>query len=91
MALHYQVIADFNLSDGRPSLIGLSLHSTLAACTKWPVPGSYTRFASNLRIFHTLKEAHSYVSYLIGIYPDSTVTLPILDKEQPELFMEVFK
>jgi len=79
MALHYQVIADFSWSNGRPSLVGLSLNSTKAACTLWPVPGSLVRFASNSRIFHTLKEAHAYISYLMGLYPDSPALFPELD------------
>jgi hypothetical protein len=86
LARHYQVIADFFLSSGRPSLVGLSLHSTLAACTLWPAPGSLVRFASNSHIFPTLKQAHSYITYLMGLYPESLVPFPVLDKGQPELF-----
>ena len=89
MALHYQVTADFSFSKGRPSLAGLSIHSTKAACTLWLVPGSLVRFASNSRIFHTLKEAHSYISYLMGRYPNSPVPFPVLDKGQSDLFSEV--
>jgi len=89
MALHFQVTADFIFTKGRPSLAGLSLHSTKAACTQWPVPGSLVRFASISRIFHTLKEARSYIAYLMRRYPDSPVPFPVLDKGQNELFQEV--
>jgi len=89
MAVHYQVTADFSYSNGRPSLAGLSLHSTKAACTLCLVPGSLVRSASNSRIFHTLKEAHAYISYLMGHYPNSPVPFPVLDKGQKELFSEV--
>jgi len=91
MALHYQVTADFSLSNDRSSLAGLSLHSTKVACTQWPVPSSQVRFASNMRIFSTLKEAHSYITYLKGHYPDSPVPFPVLDKGQNDLFSEVSK
>ena len=91
MALHYQVIANFTSTKGRPSLVGLSLHSTTAAYTQWPVPGSLVRFASNSRIFHTLKEAHSNIAYLLGLYKDSPVPFPVLDKGQKELFQEVLE
>jgi hypothetical protein len=88
MALHYQVTSDFSFTSGHPSLIGLSLNTTSTACTLWPVPGSLVRFASNSRIFHTLKEAHSYITYLMGRYPDSPVLFPVLDKGQKDLFKE---
>ena len=89
MALHYQVTAEFCFSSGRPSLAGLSLHSTQAACTLWPVPGSIVKLASISRIFPTLKEAHSYITYLLGLYSNSPVPFPVLDKGQQELFQEV--
>jgi len=91
MALHYQVTADFSFSNSRPSLVGLFLYSTSAACTLWPVPGSLVRFTSNSRIFHTLKEAHLYIIYLMGLYKDSPVPFPVLDKGQKDLFSEVSK
>ena len=86
MALHYQVISDFTLIAGRPSLVGLSLHSTKAACTLFPVFGSLVRFTSNSRIFPTLKLARSYISYLLGRYPNCSIPFPVLDREQPQLF-----
>jgi hypothetical protein len=89
MSLHYQVISDFTFENGRPSLVGLSFYSTSAACTMWPVFGSLVRFASNSRIFHTLKEAQSYIIYLMELYPESSVPFPVLNKGQPELFQEV--
>jgi hypothetical protein len=91
MALHYQVTADYSLHNGRPSLIGLSLHSTKAACTRWPIRRSLASFASNSFIFYTLKEAHSYIAYLMGRYPNSPVPFPVLDKDQQKLFPEVLE
>jgi hypothetical protein len=91
MSLHYQVIADFSLIKGRPSLIALSLHSTSAACTLWPVPGSFVKYTSLSRIFHTLKAAHSYISYLMGLYSNSSVPFPVLDKGQKDLFQGVLE
>ena len=89
MALHFQVIADFNLTNGRPSLVGLSLNSTSAACTLYPLPGSLVRFASNKHIFKTLKEAKSYISYLLRVYPNSPAPPPVLVGGQQELFKEL--
>ena len=89
--MHYQVISDFILTKGRPSLVSLSLHSTQAACTPWPVHGSLARLTSNSRIFPTLKEAYLYITYLLGRYPNSPIPFPVLDKGQPELFREVSK
>jgi hypothetical protein len=91
MALHYTVISDFTLSNGRPSLVGLSLHSTSEACTLWSLSGSLVRLASNKRIFSTLKEAKHYITCLKGRNPESPVPFPVLDKGQPELFQEVSK
>jgi hypothetical protein len=88
MALRFQVIADFSFSGCRPLLVSLSLHSTRAACTSWPVPVSLFRLTSISRIFHTLKEAQSYTSYLIGRYPQRSVPFPVLDKRQNLLFKE---
>jgi hypothetical protein len=88
MALHYQVIADFKLSSRRPSLVSLSLHSTQAACTSLPILGSLVKFTCISRIFHTQKEAKDYISYLLGRYPNSPATFPVLDKDQKELFEE---
>ena len=91
MALRYMVISDFTLTNGSPSLVGLSLHSTKAACTLFPLPASLVRFASNKRIFSTLKETQNYITYLMGLYKNSLVPFPVLDKEQQELFLEVSK
>jgi len=91
MAQRYMVISNFSFTKGRPLLVSLSLHSTKAACSKFPLPGSLVRFTSNKRIFSTLKEAKSYITYLLAVYPNSPATFPVLDKEQPELFQEVSK
>jgi hypothetical protein len=89
MALHYAVIADFTLSRGHPSLVGLELYSTTEACTHWPVPGSLFKVTYNKHVFQTLKEAHSYIAHLKKTYPNSPVPFPVLDSGQQELFQEV--
>ena len=86
MTLHYQVTADYSFSKGKPSLIGLSLNSTSAACTNWPIPGSLKKFTSNSRIFKSQKDARSYITYLMGRYPKNSIPFPVLDKGQNELF-----
>jgi hypothetical protein len=83
------VIADYTLTRGHPNLVGLSLHSTKEACTRWPVPGSLVKSTCNKWVFSTLKEAQSYISYLKERHPTSTVPYPVLDKGQPELFQGV--
>jgi hypothetical protein len=85
------VIADYTPSRGRPSLAGLSLHSTTETCTLWPVSGSLLKLTCNKRVFSTLKEARSYISYLKKRNPSSLVPFPVLDREQPNLFQEVSK
>ena len=89
MSLHYAVISDFSFSGCRPSLIGLSFHTTKKACTKWPVPGSKVKLLCNKRIFPTQEEALSYIAYLYKRYPNSSVPFPVLDKGQLKLFQEV--
>jgi len=91
MAQNYMVISDFAFTKGCPSLVSLSLYSTKEACSLFPLPGSVVRFASNKRIFSTQKEAKDYISYLLGVYPNSPIPFPVLDKEQPKLFQEVRK
>jgi hypothetical protein len=89
MASNFQVIADFKFSGCRPLLVGLSLHSTSAACNSWPVPASLHRFTSISRIFKTLREAKSYINHLKERYPKCPVPFPVLDKEQNLLFEEL--
>jgi hypothetical protein len=91
MALHFAVIADFSLSRGHPSLVGLEFYSTKEACTLWPVRGSLLKFSCNKHVFHTVKEAHSYIAHLKKTYPNSPVPFPVLDSGQQELFQEVSK
>jgi hypothetical protein len=85
------VIADYAPSRGRPSLIGLSLHSTKEACTLWPVSGSLLKLTCNKRVFSTLKEACSYISYLKKRNPSNLVPFPVLDRGQQDLFQGVSK
>jgi hypothetical protein len=86
---HYAVIADFTFSGCRPSLRGLSLHSTKEGCTLWPVSGSMVGFSCNKQVFHTLVQARSYITYLLARHPGSNVPFPVLDNGQPDLFQEV--
>jgi len=88
MALHYQVISEFSLSRGKPSLVSISIFSTRAACTSlpfWPYPNTYLTIS---HIFPTLQLAHSYIAYLQGVYPHSPIPPPVLDSGQKELFPE---
>jgi len=86
MGLHFQVYADFVLTQGKPQLVSTAIYSTYDAITTlpiWPNPSSYLTIS---RIFPTLKLAHSYIAYLHGVYPHSLAPPPILDKGQQELF-----
>jgi len=84
MSTYYQVYASYKLSAGKPSLVGLSLHST---SVYFPyLVGSYTSLLSQSRYFHTVKEAEHYINYLYSRYPDSTAPRPVLDALQPLLF-----
>ena len=83
--LHYQVYAEFFLTNGKPSLVKLELCSIRAACTAFfvmPLKLSVLKFS---RIFPTQKIAYSYISYLQALYK-STAPLPVLDSNQNELF-----
>jgi hypothetical protein len=89
MALHFQVYADFKYANGKRTLVSTSISSTHAAVTDlpfWPYEHSYSTLS---RIFHTLKNAQSYIAYLHGVYPDSPATPPVLDGNQQELFKEL--
>ena len=86
---HFMVIADYTLTRGRPSLVGLSLHSTKEACTLWPVSGSLVKSTCSKWVFSTLKEARSYIGYLKGRHPTSTVPFPVLDMGQPDFYQGV--
>lgn len=88
-SLHFMVIADYTLTRGRPSLVGLSLHSTKESCTPWPVSGSQFKSTCNKWVFSTLKEARSYIGYLKERHPTSTVLFPVLDKGQQDFFIGV--
>ena len=86
MSLHFQVYAGFALAQGKPSLVSISISSTHAACTPYPFLPYGSTYLTISRIFHTQKEAHSYIAYLYGVYPQSTAPLPALDSGQNELF-----
>jgi len=80
----YQVFATFTLSGGKPSLSGLSLHST---SEYYPyLVGSPTSLFSHSRYFHTQKEANTYINYLFSRYPNSGLKPPVLDASQLLLF-----
>jgi hypothetical protein len=88
MSLHYQVTSTFAFmhSTGRPSLIGLTLNSTFAACTSWPNQPNQGSFLTQARIFSSLKDAQSYIAYLQRIYKRCAVPPPVLDSGQLNLF-----
>ena len=79
MSLHFQVYADFTLLDGKPQLIKTSIFSTKAAVTKTPIYPHDNKYLVISRIFHTLAQAHSYITYLHGVYPTSPAPPPVLD------------
>jgi len=89
MALHYQVYTDFSLSNGKPSLISISIYTTHAACTLFPFCPNAASYLTLSRIFPTLPLAHSYIDYLQGVYPRNPIPPPEIDDGQLELFKEV--
>jgi len=91
MSLHFQVYADFSLTNGKPQLVGTSISSTRAGCTRFPFyPFDYSLLTIS-RIFPTLQNVHSYIAYLHGVYPRSPAPPPVLDGGQKDLFSEVSK
>jgi len=89
--LHFQVYADFSLSNGKPQLVSTSISSTNSACTTIPIyPFEHTLLTIS-RIFPTLQMAKNYIAYLHGVYPHSPAPPPVLDGNQQELFPEVSK
>jgi len=86
MSLHYQVYAVFTLTQGKPQLVNLSISSTRAACSPLPFCPSDFSYLTISRIFPTLQNAHSYIAYLQGLYPDSPAPPPVLVGGQKELF-----
>jgi hypothetical protein len=84
MKTYFQVCPSFSLSAGKPQLESVTLHSTIAYCPF--LVGSFTSYLSHSRFFHTVKEAHNYITYLFSRYPTSTATYPILDSDQLLLF-----
>jgi len=84
MSSHYQVYVQFSVSSGKPSLIGVSLHST---SQYFPfLVFSPTSSPSYSRYFQTVPEAQAYISYLFTRYPQSTAPPPKLDALQLLLF-----
>jgi len=89
MSLHFQVYADFILIKGKPQLVGTSIYSTLSACSSLPFCPIENFNNTISRIFPTLKNAHSYIAFLHGVYPHSPAPPPVLDGGQKDLFSEV--
>jgi hypothetical protein len=89
MSLHFQVYADFTLTNGKPQLISTSISSTSSACTQIPFQPFPHRFLTISQIFPTLQMAKSYIAYLHRVYPNSPAPPPVLDGNQQELFPEV--
>ena len=86
MSLHYQVYAEFTLTNGKPQLVGTSISSTRSGCTSFPFYPFDFSLLEISRIFPTLEIAHSYIAYLHGVYPRSPAPPPVLDGGQKELF-----
>jgi len=85
MALHFQVYADFTLTQDKPQLVHTAIYSTQAACTSLPFWPNAATFLTISRIFPTLRLAHSYIAYLHRVYPNSPAPPPVLDDGQLEL------
>jgi hypothetical protein len=84
MSLHYQVFANFQLTQGKPQLLSTSIFSTTAPCAT--IPLFENSVLSNYRIFQTLQMAKDYIAYLHKVYPDSPAKPPLLDGGQKKLF-----
>jgi hypothetical protein len=91
MSLHFQVYAEFKLSNGKPQLISTSISSTYSACVQIPFNPYPHKLLTISRIFPTLQNAKSYIAYLHGVYPNSPAPPPVLDGNQQELFPEVLE
>jgi hypothetical protein len=84
MSHYYQVCSNFKLTKGKPSLVGLSLHTT---SEYFPfLVGSYASDLSNSRYFHSVHEANQYISYLFTRFPKCGLARPVLDPQQLLLF-----
>ena len=88
MSLHFQVIAEFSLTQGKPSLVSTVLYSTHAACTLWPILPNENTYLATSQIFPTLQLARSYVAYLYRVYKKPIPPL-VIDGGQQELFKEL--
>jgi len=84
MRVYYQVETGFKLTNSKPSLVSLSLHSTLEYHPL--IFSSYTSRLTHSRYFFSLPEAHGYIKYLYSRFPDCTVPYPVLDAKQLSLF-----
>jgi len=84
MSVHYQVFAKYQLTQGKPLLLGTSIFFTTSACTT--IPLFEESVLSQYRIFQTLQMAKDYIAHLQKVYPHSTAQPPILDSGQKELF-----
>jgi len=94
MSLHFQVYAEFTLTNGKPQLVSTAINSTHAACTALPFFPYESTYLTISRIFPTLRHANSYIAYLHGVYPShgtcaSPAPPPVLDGGQKDLFSEV--
>jgi hypothetical protein len=89
MSLHFQVFADFSLTNGKQQLVSTAIKSTHAACTSIPFSPYRHTLLTISYIFPTLGIAQSYIAYLHGVYPDSPAPPPIVDGNQQDLFQEV--
>jgi hypothetical protein len=84
MSHYYQVCCSYKLNKGKPSLVGLSLHTT---SNYFPfLVGSDTSYLSNSRYFHSLHEANGYINYLFTRFPHYGLPRPVLDAQQLLLF-----
>jgi hypothetical protein len=89
MKTYYQVCVGLSLTQGKPQLARLTLHSTPEYIPYIVCSGK--TWLSHSRYFENLHNADIYIKYLFSTYPDSTVSYPVLDSNQKELFSEVLQ
>jgi hypothetical protein len=85
MSAYYQVYSEYTLSNDKPQLVSVTLHST-SEYYPFLVGSDFSNLAHS-RYFHTQKEANHYIDYLFSRYPNSAASRrPVLDALQLTFF-----
>lgn len=85
MSLHYQVNLEFKFKKEKPSLVSISINTTISGCTTLPVSSNYT-FLKQYIVLETIKEAEYFISVIKKIYKDCKIPPIVLDSGQKYLF-----